>query len=134
VKPYQFYIIISIACLIVISIARPISRFTGEQGRRETTSILIEEWIGKLSKQIHHDGRYVRYGGKDKSNLPVKDGWGMSIRVLYVVVEKKDFLQIYSAGPDRNYGTEDDIFKVSGSIIDLDIRDTGEDGESVPKG
>ena len=72
-----------------------------EQARAKTRN-----WADRLDSQTTETGKFIRHPG---NQLPEKDPWGTSLRVQYSQGGVSESLTVSSAGPDRQFDTDDDI-------------------------
>lgn len=74
-----------------------------EQARAKTRS-----WADRLDSQTTDTGTFIRHQG---DQLPDKDPWGTALRVRYSRGGVSEVVTVSSAGPDRQFDTDDDVIE-----------------------
>lgn len=67
---------------------------------------LVQTWADKLHTKTDKNGGYIRHEG-----LTEADPWGKFIKIAYHQDVWEEVLTVTSPGPDRIYGTRDDLVR-----------------------
>lgn len=96
---------------------------------RRITEKLCQRWANNIIDDAKTD---TPEQGKFKADLEVKDLWDTPLKSDLKVTEKKSTVTVYSAGPDQQFDTGDDIFAVQSDGDILLSLETG--SKSIGKG
>lgn len=125
--------LIAIAALVVLALASfwVVGEFVAyykEGQKQQSAKEQVEFWAQRLDELTDGKGGYVQH----EPDLYDPDPWGTSVRVSYSSGEFLNWLKVSSAGPDKKFGTKDDIIaeRKTGSVL-KSIQNVG---ESATKG
>src|SRR5439155_9126093 len=85
------------------------------ESRKAEARSQVTRWADQLHSQTTEAGIYVRHPG---NQLPEADPWDTPLQLTYAQGGFSETLTVRSAGPDREFYTEDDIL-VQRSVVNL---------------
>src|SRR5262249_52220834 len=105
------------ATLIVLStcLLRGLWLLRDAESHKALARAQVTRWADQLHGQTTDAGVYVRRAG---DQLPETDPWGTPLQIAYAQGGFSETLTVRSAGPDREFYTEDDIL-VQRSVVNL---------------
>jgi hypothetical protein len=109
-------VLASLAAVLLVSLVG----CRGDQEARERARTQVKRWAERLDAQTTETGVYIRHQGEQ---LPEQDPWGTPLRVMYSQGGMAETLTVCSAGPDREFDTDDDI---SMTRMTMNLKGVGE--------
>ncbi|AWM39861.1 hypothetical protein GobsT_17660 [Gemmata obscuriglobus] len=98
--------ILLVVTVIFVSDCRSRERAERLEAERAAASATASRVADALARETDPDGRFVR---KPEGELPDIDTWGRVFRLAYRAGHFSDGLEVRSAGPDGQWGNDDDV-------------------------
>ena len=100
--------------------------FIGPSKKIQTLE-LVKEWTKKLDLMTEKSGTYIHW--ESEPTLPIEDAWGTKLQVQYSKPDElTETLLVSSAGPDKAFGTKDDITETAFTGVLANVKHLAKEG------